>query len=79
MNELTSLSATLNQHSDELNTLISSINDQLAKLNLGIETWLDSTLLCSGSGPRTNGQYAQATTTIRLPSASSVNSGSLQT
>ena len=38
--ELSELSRKLNQKSDQLNTLISSVNEKLSKLNLGVEAWL---------------------------------------
>jgi hypothetical protein len=37
--ELAELSRKLNQKSDTLNATIISINDKLAKLNLGVEAW----------------------------------------
>ena len=40
INELSSLSLKLNQKSDKLNELISSINAKLEKLNFGVEVWL---------------------------------------
>ncbi len=38
--ELSSLSKKLNKDSNKLNSIISSINESLAKLNLGLEVWL---------------------------------------
>jgi hypothetical protein len=40
LNELASLSRSLNEKSDKLNSIISSINVKLAKLNFGVEAWL---------------------------------------
>jgi hypothetical protein len=40
--ELSSIALKLNQKSDQLNALITSINAKLAKLNFGIEVWLKS-------------------------------------
>jgi hypothetical protein len=40
--ELTDLSRRLNQKSDTLNEVISSINEKLAKLNIGVEAWLEN-------------------------------------
>jgi hypothetical protein len=42
INELSSIALKLNQKSDQLNALITSINSKLAKLNFGIEVWLES-------------------------------------
>ena len=42
VNELYSIALKLNQKSDQLNALITSINAKLAKLNFGIEVWLKS-------------------------------------
>jgi hypothetical protein len=39
--ELSELSLKLNQKSDTLNAVITSFNEKLAKLNLGVEAWLD--------------------------------------
>jgi hypothetical protein len=39
--ELSDLSRKLNQKSDTLNAVITSINEKLAKLNLGVEAWLE--------------------------------------
>lgn len=39
--ELSELSRKLNQKSDTLNEVINSLNEKLAKLNIGIETWLE--------------------------------------
>jgi len=41
INDLANLSRKLNQQSDKLNEIISSINAKLDKLNLGVEVWLD--------------------------------------
>jgi hypothetical protein len=41
--ELSSLSVELNKPSDKINSIISTINSKLANLNLGVETWLEST------------------------------------
>ena len=38
--ELSSLSTKLNQKSDKLNSIISTVNRKLTKLNFGIEVWL---------------------------------------
>ncbi len=38
--ELSSLSKKLNEESNKLNSIISSINESLVKLNLGLEVWL---------------------------------------
>ena len=38
--ELSGLSRKLNQKSDTLNSVISSINEKLTKLNLGVDAWL---------------------------------------
>jgi len=38
--ELSELSRKLNQKSDTLNAVITSLNEKLAKLNLGVEAWL---------------------------------------
>jgi hypothetical protein len=40
--ELSELSRRLNKKSDTLSTTIISLNEKLAKLNLGVETWLTS-------------------------------------
>jgi hypothetical protein len=40
ISELSDLSRKLNQQSDKLNAVISSINSKLGRLNLGIEVWL---------------------------------------
>jgi hypothetical protein len=40
--ELSDLSRKLNQKSDALNDFINSINDKLAKLNIGVEAWLEN-------------------------------------
>ncbi len=45
ISELSELARKLNQKSDKINTLISSINDQLSTLNLGVEVWLDYPLV----------------------------------
>jgi hypothetical protein len=42
INELSSIALKLNQKSDQLNALITSINENLARLNFGIEVWLES-------------------------------------
>jgi hypothetical protein len=39
--ELSDLSRKLNQKSDQLNALISSMNRKLAQLNFGVEVWLE--------------------------------------
>ena len=39
--ELSPLAKQVNQKTDEINRVISTLNDKLAKLNLGIEVWLD--------------------------------------
>jgi hypothetical protein len=41
INELSDLSRKLNEKSDALNAAISSINKKLAKLNFGVEVWLE--------------------------------------
>lgn len=41
INELSDLSIELNQQSDKLSSIISSVNSKLGKLNLGIEVWLE--------------------------------------
>jgi hypothetical protein len=41
INELSDLSRKLNQKSDALNATISSINQKLAKLNFGVEAWVE--------------------------------------
>lgn len=47
LSELTPLAKKLNQKSDELNSVISTINEKLNALNLGIEVWT-STPIQSG-------------------------------
>jgi len=47
ISELTPIARQLNEKSDKMNNLLATINRQLAKLNLGIEIWLD-TLLSAG-------------------------------
>jgi hypothetical protein len=42
--ELVSLSETLNTESNDLNKTIAAISDKLAALNLGIEVWFDAEL-----------------------------------
>lgn len=46
--ELSDLSRKLNQKSDALSTTIISLNEKLAKLNLGVETWLTSSAIERG-------------------------------
>lgn len=41
INELSELSRKLNQKSDEINSIITSINQKLEKLNLGLEVWFE--------------------------------------
>ena len=40
INELSDLSRKLNQKSDQINSIIESINQKLLKLNLGFEAWV---------------------------------------
>jgi hypothetical protein len=50
INELSDLSRRLNQKSDQLNDLISSINGKLAKFNFGIEVWtMSEAVMAEGS------------------------------
>lgn len=48
ISELSELSRKLNKKSDTLSTTIISINEQLAKLHLGVETWLTSSAIERG-------------------------------
>ena len=41
LSELTPLAKELNQTTDEINGIISTVNEKLAALNLGVEAWLD--------------------------------------
>ena len=41
LSELTPLAKELNQTTDEINSIISTVNEKLAALNLGVEAWLD--------------------------------------
>ena len=44
ISELTPIATKLNRKSDQINRTITTINQKLAKLNLGIEVWLDTPL-----------------------------------
>jgi hypothetical protein len=44
ISELTPLATKLNQKSDQINRTIATINEKLAKMNLGIEVWLGTPL-----------------------------------
>jgi len=41
LSELTPLAKELNQTTNEINGIISTVNEKLAALNLGVEAWLD--------------------------------------
>src|ERR1017187_7227850 len=45
ISELAPIAKQLNEQTDQINKTISAINRKLAKLNLGIEIWLDEPLL----------------------------------
>jgi hypothetical protein len=42
ISELAPLAQKINQKTDQINRTISTLNEKLGKLNLGIEVWLDS-------------------------------------
>jgi hypothetical protein len=49
INELSELSRKLNEKSDQLSTIITSINEKLGAMNLGVEVWLEHQALEMGA------------------------------
>jgi hypothetical protein len=60
INDLSDLSCKLNQQSDKLNEIISSINTKLGKLNLGVEVWLDYRPIVTGDIETTDENWQPA-------------------
>lgn len=54
ISELTPIATKLNRKSDQINRTITTINQKLAKLNLGIEVWLDTPLPAEKWGEEAN-------------------------
>jgi hypothetical protein len=57
INDLSDLSRKLNQKSDTLNKIISSINTKLMKMNLGVEVWLENYPVVAGDKETTDKNY----------------------
>ncbi len=56
INELSDLSRKLNEKSDALNAAISSINKKLARLNFGVEVWLEQSPIECGDFDTTDSE-----------------------
>jgi len=56
ISDLTPIAKQLNEKTDEINKTISTINEKLARLNFGIEVWLDNPWNALSSSTRDQGK-----------------------